>query len=137
MKSILFFKRTDSVYGWSVYTFLPIKLIKNEASQIQIIVLLEAILFGIIILIMTRVLGTIITKPILRLTHLLSNDDVTFKPIDFQPKYRDEIGILISSFQRKSRQISRYLEELKIAEEQRTNAEFEAYTAQTKPTFFA
>ncbi|GKX29299.1 sensor histidine kinase [Vallitalea longa] len=121
--------------NWHVIAATPYKSITEDAKHIKNIIVSMGILSLILALIITYILSTTITRPILRLRKCMVEATAGNLTIRSNIKSNDEIGILSSSFNSMLSQIEKLMKQVISDQEQKRKLELKTLQAQINPHF--
>ncbi|QUH30876.1 cache domain-containing sensor histidine kinase [Vallitalea guaymasensis] len=121
--------------NWYIVAATPYKSITEDAEHIKNIILSMGLLSLILALVITYILSTAITKPILNLRKCMAEATEGNLTIRSNIKSKDEIGILSSSFNGMLSQIEKLMQQVISDQEQKRKLELKTLQAQINPHF--
>lgn len=121
--------------NWYIVAATPYKSITEDAEHIKNIILSMGLLSLILALVITYILSTAITKPILNLRKCMVEATQGNLTIRSNIKSKDEIGILSSSFNGMLSQIEKLMQQVISDQEQKRKLELKTLQAQINPHF--
>lgn len=122
--------------NWVVATITPEKAILAEANEIRNSIVLITLLSLIIILLITFIISTRLTKPIIALKHSMDDIDHNDKfNTTVQVTSNDEIGALTESFNHMITRIQTLMDQVVIEQEEKRTAEIQVLQDQINPHF--
>ncbi|WP_113671408.1 cache domain-containing sensor histidine kinase [Vallitalea guaymasensis] len=121
--------------NWYIVAATPYKSITEDAEHIKNIILSMGLLSLILALVITYILSTAITKPILNLRKCMVEATEGNLTIRSNIKSKDEIGILSSSFNGMLSQIEKLMQQVISDQEQKRKLELKTLQAQINPHF--
>ncbi|UJF32640.1 sensor histidine kinase [Paenibacillus hexagrammi] len=126
---------TLKVNQWKVVAVYPESDLLNKLSSTKYLFLAITLLVILIAVLLSNLLAKVLTKPLATLTRKVYKVESGNLDVDFDVDVHNEIGVLNRSIGRLVKSVSRLLEEIKVEQEHKRVAEFDAMQAQIKPHF--
>lgn len=121
--------------GWRVVGVIPRAEFLSNMTQIYKILII-CIIVGMALVIFVSVgVSASVTKPIYKLSRLMTKAEAGDFSVRFEAKYQDEIGVLGSSFNRMLEKIDELINELYREKQIRLEAQLKSLQEQIKPHF--
>lgn len=120
---------------WEIVLYRPVGVISASAKSITILVLFVIIICVFLIILASSVLSRSVVRPLLKLMHNVEEVEAGNLIIEVQEDSSDEIGRLISSFQRMVKQLNYMINEVYQSKITQQEYEMKALQAQINPHF--
>lgn len=134
-QNMLITGKSFSNNDWRLITLTPMSSITKDTKNMSNLILLISVLCFIFILIISRILSRLITKPIILLKNEMLKVNEDNLNVNIHVNSKDEIGSLSRSFLKMLKRVQDLIE--KVSEEQRQKRDFELalISSQVKPHF--
>lgn len=122
-------------FNWYIVMFTPHKYIHSDISDIRIEIITIAIIFILLVGVMSCLLYFSVKEPLYRLLNSMnkvSNGDLA---IQINDEYNDEIGLLREDFNYMMGKISELIKQIKLQEVEKRDLEIRMLQAQINPHF--
>lgn len=120
---------------WRIILYRPIGIISASAKSITILVLFVIIICVFLIILASSVLSRSVVRPLQKLMHNVEEVEAGNLIVEVQEESSDEIGRLISSFQRMVKQLNYMINEVYQSKITQQEYEMKALQAQINPHF--
>lgn len=125
----------SSYSGWRVVGVIPeTEFSAGVQSVYKVVIVCVMICLLLVVLVSVRVSATV-TFPISRLCSFMAKVEAGDFSVRFNTKYRDEIGVLGSSFNHMIEKINELINELYVEKQKRLEAQLKSLQEQIKPHF--
>lgn len=120
---------------WKIVLYRPVGVISASAKSITILVLFVIIICVFLIILASSVLSRSVVRPLQKLMHNVEEVEAGNLIVEVQEESSDEIGRLISSFQRMVKQLNYMINEVYQSKITQQEYEMKALQAQINPHF--
>ncbi|WMJ86479.1 sensor histidine kinase [Anaerocolumna sp. MB42-C2] len=120
---------------WSIYLYKPLPLISGAANQIAFTIIIIMVLCFILLNLLIYFITNAIVSPIEALTKNIRNVENGIFTVSVKSNKKDEIGILIRSFDKMIHQIEYLIKEVYTSKIKQKDYELKALHAQINPHF--
>ena len=125
----------SSYSGWRVVGVIPKSDFYSSISGIYKIMLISVFMSIVLAVFVSMWMSATVTKPILKLSRLMERVEDGDFSVRFKPKYRDEVGVLGSSFNNMLEKMDELINELYREKQIRLEAQLKSLQEQVKPHF--
>lgn len=126
---------TSERTGWKVITSIPVSELTSETVAIRSVIWITTIIAVILSVAVAIVLSYAITKPLRRMASLMKRVQEGNFQVKFPVKYRDEVGLLGSQFNRMTVRLEQLIQDIYEMETKKNKAELQALQNQINPHF--
>jgi two-component system sensor histidine kinase YesM len=120
---------------WKMIVYIPIHDLTKKASATRDFALVATSLIFVLALCISVYLAIAITNPLRKLTKLMEKVQIGDWDVRFHVKYKDEVGVLGTTFNRMITRIKELIEEIYLTNMRKRIAETEALQSQINPHF--
>lgn len=126
---------TSERTGWKVITSIPVSELTSETVAVRSVIWITTIIAVILSVAVAIVLSYAITKPLRRMASLMKRVQEGNFQVKFPVKYRDEVGLLGSQFNRMTVRLEQLIQDIYEMETKKNKAELQALQNQINPHF--
>lgn len=131
----LYIYTTSPNTNWKVMTSIPDSELTKDAVVIRNVTLIATIVTIIVALFISVVFSLALTNPLRKMMRLMKNVQEGDFNVQFQVKYRDEVGQLGNQFNRMIVRIDHLIQDIYVMETKKKEAELHALQSQINPHF--
>lgn len=131
----LYIYTTSPNTNWKVMTSIPDSELTKDAVVIRNVTLIATIITIIVALFISVVFSLALTNPLRKMMRLMKNVQEGDFNVQFQVKYRDEVGQLGNQFNRMIVRIDHLIQDIYVMETKKKEAELHALQSQINPHF--
>jgi two-component system sensor histidine kinase YesM len=121
--------------GWTVYIYIPTKVLTAEASTTRNITILVTLIIIGFALFISIIISYALTRPLRKMAFLMREVQLGNLNVGFNVKYRDEIGLLGNHFNRMILRIKQLIDEVYSGQKRKREAEIKVLQSQINPHF--
>ncbi|WP_053372302.1 cache domain-containing sensor histidine kinase [Paenibacillus sp. FJAT-27812] len=131
----LYIYTTSPNTNWKVMTSIPVSELTKDAVVIRNVTWIATIVTIIVALFISMVFSFALTNPLRKMMRLMKNVQEGDFNVQFQVKYRDEVGQLGNQFNRMIVRIDHLIQDIYLMETKKKEAELHALQSQINPHF--
>lgn len=131
----LYIYTTSPNTSWKVMTSIPVSVLTRDANIIRNVTLIATIVTILVALLISIVFSYALTNPLRKMMRLMKNVQEGDFNVQFQVKYRDEVGQLGNQFNRMIVRIDQLIQDIYFMETKKKEAELHALQSQINPHF--
>jgi two-component system sensor histidine kinase YesM len=131
----LYIYTTSPNTNWKVMTSIPVSELTKDAVVIRNVTWIATIITIIVALFISTVFSFALTNPLRKMMRLMKNVQEGDFNVQFQVKYRDEVGQLGNQFNRMIVRIDHLIQDIYLMETKKKEAELHALQSQINPHF--
>ncbi|WP_169083526.1 sensor histidine kinase [Paenibacillus sp. PL91] len=131
----LYIYTTSPNTKWKVMTSIPVSELTKDAVVIRNVTWIATIITIIVALFISVVFSFALTNPLRKMMRLMKNVQEGDFNVQFQVKYRDEVGQLGNQFNRMIVRIDHLIQDIYLMETKKKEAELHALQSQINPHF--
>jgi two-component system sensor histidine kinase YesM len=131
----LYIYTTSPNTNWKVMTSIPVSELTKDAVVIRNVTWIATIITIIVALFISVVFSFALTNPLRKMMRLMKNVQEGDFNVQFQVKYRDEVGQLGNQFNRMIVRIDHLIQDIYLMETKKKEAELHALQSQINPHF--
>ncbi|MBB6670642.1 sensor histidine kinase [Cohnella nanjingensis] len=125
----------SSLTHWKMFVYIPLKESTRQAAVTRNLTLLTSGAFVTIALIIAIAISYALTRPLSKIKTLMQEVQTGNLNVSFNQKYRDEVGMLGRHFNIMVTRVRDLLEEVKLTQTRKKEAEYAALQSQINPHF--
>ncbi|OAO89192.1 hypothetical protein AXX17_ATUG03440, partial [Arabidopsis thaliana] len=125
----------SSLTGWKMFVYIPMEKATRQAAVTRNVTLLTSGAFVSIALIIAIAISYALTRPLSKIKTLMQEVQTGNLNVSFNQKYRDEVGLLGRHFNIMVTRVRDLLEEVKLTQTRKKEAEYAALQSQINPHF--
>lgn len=125
----------SSLTNWKLLVYVPMEEATSRATVTRTVTLLTSGAFILLALIIAIGISYALTRPLSRIKELMQEVQTGNLNVSFNQKYRDEVGMLGRHFNIMVNRIRDLLEEVKLTQTRKKEAEYAALQSQINPHF--
>ncbi|MCA0756069.1 sensor histidine kinase [Paenibacillus sp. N4] len=131
----LYIYTTSPNTSWKVITSIPVSVLTRDADIIRNVTLIATSVTILVALLISFVFSYALTNPLRKMMRLMKNVQEGDFNVQFQVKYRDEVGQLGNQFNRMIVRIDQLIQDIYLMETKKKEAELHALQSQINPHF--
>ena len=126
---------TSESTGWKVITSIPVRELTSETTAVKRVIWITTAIAVVISIIVAIFLSLAITRPLRTMARLMKRVQEGNFQVKFPVKYRDEVGMLGSQFNRMTVRLDQLIQDIYDMETKKNKAELQALQNQINPHF--
>lgn len=125
----------SSLTNWKLLVYVPMAEAKRQAVVTRNVTLLTSAAFVMLALLIAIAISYALTRPLSKIKKLMQEVQTGNLDVSFNQKYRDEVGLLGRHFNIMVNRVRDLLEEVKLTQTRKKEAEYAALQSQINPHF--
>lgn len=125
----------SALTNWKMFVYIPMGEATRQAAVTRNVTLLTSAVFVTFALIIAIAISYALTRPLSKIKTLMQEVQTGNLNVSFNQKYRDEVGLLGRHFNIMVHRVRDLLEEVKLTQTRKKEAEYAALQSQINPHF--